>query len=494
MLLNRDFHARYVMIITMNLLTSRPLFFTFSILITIAAYYASLYGGPIWDDNLFHFHNNVITDDFSYLTLFLNFAWPMSVMTQKILYQILHENYFAYHLINLFLHLLNAYLFYKILEKLHLPYPRMGYLLFLLHPANVLSVSWIIQLKTVMCFCFAALSFLALIRAFEDKRFWPLSWFFFLLSILSKSASIPLPVVFLVYTLIKKGKAQVLWMIPFFIIMLYSGYKILKSDVTTLGTLQHKSKTYVPEEDEMGVVRPVQPPVKTVVTPTQKDKTTSLDVPSLNRVQMVLKATYYYFWQVILPLENYPVKGQGNRPPRAQEFLHVIFLVALIFLTRKNLLCLILIGGYVMLTPFLGIIIAPYMNLTWVSDQHLYLALPFFLVFCLGLISKAKSKFVHLIPISFLLFFGIQTYRASHYYKNEIIFYSKSLEADSTNLPIAYNLAASYIRQNDLQSAILVTGKVIHEASENKKIKNSKYFPYITRLHGKLIKATLHKP
>jgi tetratricopeptide (TPR) repeat protein len=129
-----------------------------------------------------------------------------------------------------------------------------------------------------------------------------------------------------------------------------------------------------------------------------------------------------------------------------------------------------------------------------VSEQHLYLALPFFLCFWMGILDKWKFKYAQLVPALFIVFFSVQTYRAAKYYDNEIIFYSKSLEADPYNLPIVFNLADSYYKSNKPELAIAVTGRIIAQAQEKPDIKESKYFPYIVRLHGELVKIVLGKP
>jgi hypothetical protein len=92
--------------------------------------------------------------------------------------------------------------------------------------------------------------------------------------------------------------------------------------------------------------------------------------------------------------------------------------------------------------------------------------------------------------------FGKWLYTANQpkYYENEIIFYTKSLEADPYNLPIVFNLADSYFKANQPEVAITVTGRIIAMSQEKPELKESKYFPYIIRLHGELVKIVLGNP
>lgn len=174
----------------------KPVYILLAFLLVLGLYYPSLNGEPIWDDFHVIFRNNIITGDFSYWAIFKDFAWPVSVSAEKILFSIWKYEYFYFHLLNLLLHFLNSYLLLKLLEKLELPYLRFIFFLFLLHPSNVISVSWMVQLKTLLCFTFCISSFFFLIRAMEDKRYFGLSWVSFLLSVLSKSASLPLSLFF----------------------------------------------------------------------------------------------------------------------------------------------------------------------------------------------------------------------------------------------------------------------------------------------------------
>jgi hypothetical protein len=334
-------------------------------------------------------------------------------------------------------------------------------------------------------------------RALEDKRYYALSWISFALSVLSKSASLPAVLLFLIYSYKSKGKQQLLWMLPFLLISTYSTYKILASSVTAEGAEQIESKSFVAtklypvEKSRPAAVvnRPDPTPAPAVVN---DERDILKEVGKISN--LFLKTVHYYFWQIILPLENYPIKGQSTRPAGFIESFHLMFLMILTYINWGTVAAMGLMSGYLMLLPFLGIFSAPYMNVTWVSEQHLYLSLPFFLLFWTGLLASLKFKYSPAIPILFTLFFTVQTFRAIPYYNNEIIFYTKALEADPQNIPIAYNLAVSYLKKNEPKSAVLVTGKIIELGNNDSAVKDSKYFAYISQLHGKIVKFNLQVP
>ena len=472
----------------MRIFTPKTLLFMLSSLLLVAGlYYPALNGGPLFDDYHFIFNYQPFIENYSYSTIFNNFAWPVSNAIHKILYDLWYREYLNSHLLNLALHFLNSYLFLKLLKKLNLPYANVIFLLFLIHPANVISVAWMVQLKTLLCFTFCITAFLFLIKSMDDKRYYPLSWLSFLLSVLSKSASLPLGVIFLAYGFKKQTKAQLIWMLPFFIISTHSFLKTVYSPVTSEGVTQLKSKTYVAEEyskkKEIAVVQ---------AAPQIKAPEASSEL--IKRLNLFLKTSQFYFWQVIMPFESIPIRGQNPKQNSIIEIFQLVFLVTIVFIAWGNLTAIYLIAGYLMITPFLGIVAAPFMNVTWVSEQHLYLALPFFLCFWMEVLNKWKFKYVQIIPVLFIVFFSIQTFKAAKYYENEIIFYTKSLEADPYNLPIVFNLADSYFKANQPEVAITVTGRIIAMAQEKPELKESKYFPYIIRLHGSLVKIVLGKP
>ncbi len=472
----------------------KPIFLFASFVVLLALYWPSLNGMPVWDDLSYLFKYDVITKDFSYLTIWQDFSWPMSVSIQKILFSWWGQNYTYYHCFNLLVHFLNAYLLLRLSDFFKFSFSRILFLLFLLHPSNVISVSWMIQLKTLLCFLFAIISFLCLTRAQENKKWYFPSWLCFLLSLLSKSASLPLCVIFFFFSYKKEHKKELLWLIPFFLFSLFAGLRIMESHVTkralghleatqikpiaaeTSSKIQEKVVVKVAVKDVIPVVKNVLPPKPAVV---KKNK-------MILKLENIILTAHYYFWQTLMPLENQPVKGLNYSRPGLIEYFHLIFLTLMIAINWATVANLYLICGYIMMLPFLGIFPAPYMNLAWVSDQHLYLALPFFLCLWLTLLSKWQMKFSGLVPLIFLPLFAYQIRTSALYYQNEVSFYKASLEADALNVPIAYNLAVSYIQQGDINEALNVTNTMVHMADVVPEVRRNRYFSYIYFLDNDL--------
>lgn len=464
----------------------KPAFILLSFCLTLGLYWNSLHGEPVFDDFDFLFQFNVIIDHFSFWTIFKDFCWPISVSTEKILFNFWQHKYFNYHLLNLFLHFINSFFLLKLVERVKVPYPRFIFLLFLLHPSNVIAVSWMVQLKTLMCFTFSILSIFLFLEATQRKIYYLPSWFLFLLSTLSKASSVPLSVLFLLYMYKKKEWGQILWVLPFLFISIFSVYRILKSPVTVVGANQLSSSTFISDNKS-------PPSPDTNVKYLKPEEGSSLK-EVIAKLEILLKTFHYYFSQVLLPLESVPLKGQSPSGLGWPAILQFIVLIALLVLNWRNMANLCLTLGCILLSPYLGIFSAPYMNVTWVSEQHLYLVLPFFLCFWLILLANWKFKFAYVLPSLLIIFFSIQTHKASAYYQDEIVFYSKSLEANPQNLPVAYNLTTSYLKKNQPFKAMAVTGMIIEMSRTNSEIKSSKYFPRICELHRKMVEINLKKP
>jgi hypothetical protein len=202
----------------------------------------------------------------------------------------------------------------------------------------------------------------------------------------------------------------------------------------------------------------------------------------------MIKTLYYYFWQAFVPVDNAPVKGLNPFPPSYQDYLHLMFLLVLsLSVWRINLLPA-LIAAHIFLVPYLGIIPAPYMNVTWVSDQHLYLALPCFILFLAGLAERLKTKWTIPVFAVLLVFFGWKTHEASGFYKNNFAFYEASIHSNYNNIPLVYNLSVLYIMDGRKDEARSLMKTIIDVSREEPYLKDNRYYPYLIDLYSRLRK------
>jgi len=462
-----------------------------------------MHGQPVWDDTSYLFKYNVIVTDYPYSTIWKDFGWPISVSLHKLLFSYWHFEYFNFHLLNFTFHFLNSVLILNIAEKMKFPFARLLFVFFFLHPANVISVSWMIQLKTLLCLFFALLSFQFLMRTEINKKWIGPSWLFFAFSLLSKSSSIALPIFFFLFLKKKLAGKKLLWLLPFLLLSLTSGWRILTSPVTTAAVESIESKpAQVTQKNFNPIAAEGSSNTKTDQDHKPRPEKTELQEVYLSiedeeigqwemfttRYENFISMSHYYFWQTLLPIENAPVKGLKYEGIGLIEYIHIIFIILIIVINWGTSIARYLLTGHLLLLPFLGLFPAPYMNLTWVSDQHLYLALPFFICFWLSLLTRWKMKYAPMLPAFLIPIYIFKVLSTTPFYTNEIDFYSASLKTNALNVPIAYNLSIAYLRAGDMNQAMNVTSTMMSMSRVAPEVLNNRYFSYIY-----LLDLNLHK-
>lgn len=156
---------------------------------------------------------------------------PLTILIYLLEYRIAGLSPLLYHLVNVMFHLLNVWLVYKLAEKLSGKSITaiVTAVLFALHPMHVESVAWVSELKDVLYSGFFLLSLLAYLRFIErgkQAKYYFAALLFFVLSLLSKSAAVTLPVLFIAADIYKGKKINLKLLpdkIPFLLLSLLFG-------------------------------------------------------------------------------------------------------------------------------------------------------------------------------------------------------------------------------------------------------------------------------
>ena len=184
---------------------------------TVLAYLPALRGGFIWDDDTFLTQNKLIrASDGLYRFWFTREApdyWPVTSTTLWLEWRLWGMHALGYHATNLALHVIEALLLWRVLQRLRIPGAFLGAFIFAVHPVNVESVAWITQLKNLMAMLFFLAAVLAFTRSgiaaapiagaqppvrWRCSALWyGLSLLSFMLGMLSKGSVAMLPVVLL---------------------------------------------------------------------------------------------------------------------------------------------------------------------------------------------------------------------------------------------------------------------------------------------------------
>ena len=200
----------------------------------------SFRGDWLWDD--FEIRENPSLRDWSGLNK-IWFAsdspdyYPLKTSALWVQWHLWHENLLGYHLANVGLHLLGAFLLWHVLKKLGVRLAWLGGLLFVIHPLAVGSVAWVSEIKNTLSFPLLLLA-MVLFIVYDDelkigksgnrkigKYYWS-ALLLFLAAMLCKSSVVMFPFVLLLYCWWKRGRisrADVRHSLPFFAVSLVLG-------------------------------------------------------------------------------------------------------------------------------------------------------------------------------------------------------------------------------------------------------------------------------
>src|SRR5438094_8768722 len=185
--------------------TKRDWFFCLILaVVTRLAYQPASQGGHLWDDD-----NCTTPPELRSLDGLRRIWFVPRTIAQY--YPLLFSSYWlqqrlwgdstsGYHLVNLLLHVGCVVLVLKILRFLRVPGAELAAIIFALHPVNVETVAWISERKNTLSGVFALAATLWYLK-FDDGRTrqpYAFALALFLLGLLSKTAIVTLPLVWLV--------------------------------------------------------------------------------------------------------------------------------------------------------------------------------------------------------------------------------------------------------------------------------------------------------
>ncbi len=321
----------------------------------ILIYLPSLSGEWLWDDReliadsvLIHDPDGLRKIWFEPATCLFDYM-PLKVSVEWIEWRLFGEDTSGYHVVSLVLHLLSAFLLWRLLAKFGLRHAWVGGLIFAVHPVLVESVAWIAELKNTLSLPFFLLAMSALID-FDTRgkrRDYITALIFFLLALWTKPTMVMFPFVILLYAWWKRrriGWKDLEISLPFFAISVAIG----------MATLWFLHRT--PGEQAVVLGEP------------------------LSRLACAGLSIAFYFSKCVLPVNLMTIYPQWTvDPPSPLQFLPWPVLAGVLwFLWTKRAgwgrHALLGLGFFlIILTPFLGLNAGSYMNYTWVMDHLLYI-------------------------------------------------------------------------------------------------------------------------
>ncbi len=380
-------------------------------------FWPSLFGAPIFDDNVFIFQSDQFIkapNPFVFWSRTSGFtrSWPLNYSLLWCIYQVFGDHYIAYKLINLFLHTLNAFLIIKTFRTFDAKGAFFAAFIFLIHPMQVETVSWIFQFKTIISVTFFLITFQLLIRFlyFNSKISYFISLIFFYLSLASIITAIMTPFLF-AYHLFKVYTHKVVepWLlvIPFFVLSTMVGMHTLEGVDSSAFELIAKSLYQEKQFVDYSKLREDNKPLKKAETlPAVAAKEIALpEIENKERFnfefrdQIYFKAkiepfspTFYnvgtsnaafYITNFLLPIKNSFVYPRPNYMG-ANNIIRVAILITLFFIffaysfiskgTFSKKVNYQLLFFTLTSFPILGFIYVPYMKFSMVADHWIYLS------------------------------------------------------------------------------------------------------------------------
>jgi tetratricopeptide (TPR) repeat protein len=342
---------------------------------TLWIYWPALHGDWLWDDDL-AITGNSITQSPTGLSIIwfepgrqLDY-YPVKSSVQWLQWRLWGMDTLGYHLTNIFLHTLSAFLVWRLLGKFHLRLAWLGGLIFAIHPVQVESVAWIAELKNTLSLPPILLAMCAWIDFDERGRrkdYW-LALGLFVVAMLCKLSVVLFPLVILLHAWWRRGRIG--WIdlktsAPFFVVSLL------------LGLVAIVSGTYDVRLNQVDAdVMPVS--------------------GFLARMVVAGLSLSFYFSKSFLPVGLLPIYPKWTVDPSSPiQFLPWLILGGLIswlWTIRHGWGRHALLGlGFFLLNlaPCPGLIPTPNMSFAWVMDHFLYLPI-------IGLIGLVMAGMGHM--------------------------------------------------------------------------------------------------
>ena len=337
------------------------------LLLTAVAYWPAFFAGFIWDDNIFYDSEHV-RDWSGIADIWFNLGsigseshyWPMLYTTFWLEHKLWGGfNPAGFHFTNILLHAINGVLLWRLLLRLGIPGAWLITAFFLVHPLRVESVAWVIARKDILAALFYLLAFncwLSFQHLQSNKhsrqnknsalRYYAGLLLCYTLGILSKTVTITLPAVLLLWAWWQHGRVSgrvFLYTVPLFLVGAYIGV----SGINFFSTRTLIEFEYVWPE----------------------------------RLIIASKALWFYGEKTLWPEPlHYIYRLWDVDPARLLNWLPLFgaaALAAALFLARHRIGRGPLTGALffaITLSPTLGFVDSSYMKFAFVADRYQYLA------------------------------------------------------------------------------------------------------------------------
>lgn len=323
------------------------------LLVIAITYFPVLSAGAVWDDDAV-FINPIVQDASGVMNawfqpsqnLYEEHYWPMTYTVLWSVRRIFGNAPLAFHLLNVILHSMNAFLIYLLLKRKSTLVGIITGLAYAVHPIQVESVAWIIEAKNTLNLFFLLLGIIVWLWNPAGRWNQVALVILFVLSGLSKSTTLPLPIVLLGLLYISgarsrmnlpKETTKLLWICAALAIC------IAAIDLSLVHAARDRSGDF------------------------------SHELPALERLQLALRSIPFYVAKIIWPSNLYalyPHWKTGN--VWAMVFALTVLLTLIIAVSRNRRLAICVILFVALIAPASGILNFSFMRLSHTADRFCY--------------------------------------------------------------------------------------------------------------------------
>ena len=443
------------------------------IVITLAAYLPVIEAGFVFDDEIY------VTDDNRLQSLeglaeiwlprwstdYQHQYYPLTSSAFWIQFQIWRLNPLGYHLTNVFLHAVKAILLWCVLRSIGARGAWLAGAIFAVHPAHVMSVAWVTELKNVLSTLFFLSSALALIHFFQigkknqishqglqTNRKWhwyTLGLVLFVCALLSKTATalLPLALALLLYWKRDEWKHRDLLLFPMLVIgAIFVGITVYLESSYGLGNPSEFSETW------------------------------------LERCLIAGRAIWFFTGKLVWPdplIVIYPRWQIDVRDKNQYLYpLAVLVVVGLIWAYRRRIGKgpVVAVAYFILAIVPMYIIDVAFTRFSFVSDHWQYWA-------SMGLIALTASVLVHWWPAGRVLarvgalialtVLSALTWQQSRIYRNQETLWRDTVEKNDMSYVAHYNLGNILFGQRKFDEAMVHFNRTLELDSDNYRAMNN---------------------
>jgi hypothetical protein len=412
------------------------------ILAGFLVYLPALHGQWLWDDRFILSDNPLMRDSAGWWKIW--FAppgpdyFPLTTTVEWLLWQFFGDHTFPFHVACLVLHLLSAFLLWRLFLRLGLKLAWWGALLFVVHPVMVESVAWISELKNTVSLPFLLGALLAWLNYDEQgrPRDYAAALALFLAALLAKTSVVMLPFVLLLHAWWKHGglsRKKFLAALPFFAVAFILG-------LLTMFFQRHWAVGTDPVE---------------------------VGGPVVGLVRAGWAILFYLdkcLWPFgLMPI--YPTPDFAHPSPfQFAPWLLIVLFFGLLWSRRQSWGCPAMLGlGFFLLNlvPVLGFVSMSYLRIAWVADHFVYISA----IGVIGLVIAVAEETLHALPrqrglcmavasaLLLLLAWQSRAYAAVYRAQTALWAYNVRLNPDSWQVQLNLSLVLTEQGQRDEAAA-----------------------------------------